>query len=304
MSPPDGPKPEPIDPGTALRQLDDEQFVTFVVDLWERRGWVVPESDRGPWYVDLLAHVEWPAEDRTLLRVHLPESDKPLNRAVVRHFIRTVQQTPVDQAQLVTAATVAQSVKHRAAEFGVDVLDEGELVALVDEVDGHDLLAEHVDHPIDVERGLGDRAPEPVVGTVDRLVESERLERLLARALPPEPTTEDLAWLSFTGFRVAFVMTGALYVAAFAAVDPGLTFWLVLAVALLATYGFLLPLLALDIYLVRRCEATAWAPTWLFLAPFLVVPAMLPSALVYWYRRRFRTSLGSDGTLGSASVRR
>lgn len=285
---------EPIDPGVALGQLDDEQFVAFVVDLWERRGWTISDSDLGPWYVDLLAHIEWPAEDQTLLRVHRPDSDKPLSRTIVRHFIRTVQQTTVDQAQIVTADSVAESVRQQADDFGVEIVDNAALVDLLAQADAYDLLADRVDRPIATPSRVLDRAPDRLVETLDRFDAVERADRLLAWLLPPDPTTADLATLSFTGFRAALVVAVGLFVLLLANANASVLFWLLLGAFLLATYGFLLPTMAADIYLIRRAETVSWTPTWLLLVPFLLIPLMLLAGGIYWGQRRYRTLRGSD----------
>lgn len=294
---------EPLAPETALQQLDDETFLAFVTALWGRRGWTVAERrDTGPWYVDLLAHGEWPTEQQALLRVQYPESERSLSSTDVRHFIRTVQQTAVDRATLITAGTVATSVRTQAEEFGIDVVDRSALLALVDDTGSRDLLAEQVGRPVEPAVELTEHVPEPLVDALERSDAAGRTERFLSKLLPPDPTKRDLARLTFAGFRVALVTSTVLFVLAFASLQSAVLFWLVLGCFLLSTYGGLLPLMAADIYLVRRAPATSWTPRWTLLAGFLLVPVMLLAGGLYWYRRRRRTPRGEDGLWQSAAA--
>ncbi len=114
---------EAIAPTTALRRLDDDAFVAVVEALWERRGWTIVERrDSGSWFVDLVAQIDWPDEQRGLLRIHRPDSETPLSGTLVRHFTRTVQQSPVDQAWILTTGSAPRSLSSQAAEFGVELL--------------------------------------------------------------------------------------------------------------------------------------------------------------------------------------
>lgn len=280
---------EPLSPEAALCRLDDREFVELVAELRERRGWFVDRREGDAWYVDLLATTRWPARRRVLLRVHRPGSDKRLSTAEVRHFTGTVQHAEVDGGVLVTAADVPASVSHRAAELGVEVVDNEVLVERLERFGGTDLLDASVDRPVVAAEGPVARVPDRLVGLLDRLNAVERVERALRRRLSPEPTVEEFAELSFSGVRVALGVATGLFLLAVAVANEGLGFWLLLGLFFLVAYGGLLPAMAADISLLRRAEESPWTPTWWYLASFLLAPAMLVAGGHYWFRRRSLT---------------
>jgi hypothetical protein len=284
---------EAIAPTTALRRLDDDAFVAVVEALWERRGWTIVERrDSDSWFVDLVAQIDWPDEQRGLLRIHRPDSETPLSGTLVRHFTRTVQQSPVDQAWILTTGSAPRSLSSQAAEFGVELLGAEEVARLIDTTKSRTLLAEHVEDPIASPSSVLQRAPTPVVDLLDRVDATPRVERLLSGLVPPDPTTADLARASFVGFRAALIGAVGVFVLMLVSVNTGLLFWLLLSAFLLVTYVGLLPTMAIDIYLVRGSDAVTWRPPWSLLATFLFVPAMLVAGAVYWYQRRERTPRG------------
>jgi hypothetical protein len=139
---------EVIAPATALQRLDDDSFVAVVEALWERRGWTIVERrDSDSWFVDLIAQIDWPDQQRGLIRVHRPDSETPLSGTLVRHFTRTVQQSPVDQAWILTTSSAPRSLSSQASEFGVDLLGTEGIVRLIDQTESRTLLAEHVADP-------------------------------------------------------------------------------------------------------------------------------------------------------------
>lgn len=94
--------------------------------------------------------------------------------------------------------------------------------------------------------------------------------------------------MSLSAVLVTFALT---------VVAPGgsVAFWLLMGLFLLATYGVLLPVFAVDVYLARRFEPGSWTPTWWVLASFPFAPALFVVGAGYWYRRRRRTPSGWDG---------
>lgn len=288
------PEPEPIATADALRGLGDRAFVELVTKLWERREWDVDEGrERESRYVDLAVHRDWPVAQQGLLRIERPATESRVGGTEVRHFVRTVQGAEVDWSTLVLPRETSRSVRRQAAEFGVRVVDVDDLARLIHRREAHDLLAAHVDRPLVAEADpLVARAPDPVARLLRRYDVVDRAETLLTRRLPPNPTAEDVACLTFTGFRVSLAVVLATFLLTLAAPGGSAVFWLVMGAFLLATYGVLLPLFAVDVYLVRRFEPGPWTPTWWHLASFLLAPVLLVVGGLYWHRRRQRTTSG------------
>lgn len=286
--------PPPLATDDALRQLDDGAFVEVVTELWERRDWTVEEiSEQESQHVDLAVQCDWPVAERGRLRIELPESAARVGGTEVRHFVRTVQQAEVDWSSLVLPRETSRSVRRQAAEFGVRVVDIDDLARLIHRREAHDLLVEHVDRPLLVEADpLLARAPDPIADLLRRFDAVDRVEALLDRHLPPNPTVEDLAGLTFTGFRVSLTVVVGAFLLTVAAPGGSLAFWLLMGLFLLATYGVLLPVMAADVYLVRRFEPGAWTPTWWLFAAFLLAPVLFGVGGLYWFRRRRRTPSG------------
>ncbi|WP_430504220.1 restriction endonuclease [Haloparvum sp. PAK95] len=287
-------EPDPIATGDALRGLGDRAFVELVTKLWERREWVVEEvRERESRYVDLAVHRDWPVAQQGLLRIERPETESRVGGTEVRHFVGTVQRAEVDWSTLVLPRETSRSVRRRAAEFGVRVVDVDDLARLIHRREAHDLLAAHVDRPLVVEADpIVARAPAPVARVLRRYDVVDRAETLLTRRLPPNPTTEDVAGLTFTGFRVSLSVVLATFLLTVAAPGGSAAFWLLMGAFLLGTYGVLLPLFAVDVYLVRRFEPGPWTPTWWHLASFLLAPVLFVVGGLYWHRRRQRTPSG------------
>lgn len=287
-------EPSPLATGDALRQLDDRAFVELVTKLWERRKWSIEEvRKQESRYVDLALQCDWPVAEQGLLRIERPNSEARVGGTEVRHFVRTVQRSEVDWSSLILPRETSRSVRRRAAEFGVRVIDVDDLERLIHRREAHDLLAEHVDRPLVVEVDpLLARAPDPVAGLLRRFDAVDRAEVLLDRHLPPNPTVEDLAGLTFTGFRVSLLVVVGAFLLTVAAPDGSAAFWLLMGLFLLATYGILLPVMAADVFLVRRFEPGPWTPTWWLLAAFLLAPVLFAVGGLYWCRRRRRTPSG------------
>lgn len=285
---PDGPPPEPLSTEAALRELDDRAFVELVSGVWERRGWTVEAvHDPGAWYVDLSLVDEWPEERRALVRIKRPHSRKRVSGTDVRHFVRTVQGEEVDGGILVLPTAAPRSARQRAEEFNVEVVGTVELAAKVEGWDAHDLLAERVGRPLDTEStSLSSLAPAPIGSVLERFDVVASAERVLERRLPTDPTPEDVAGVTFAGVRIAVGLAAVAFVSALAAGPGSLLFSLLVGIFLLATYVGLLPLLAADIYLMRRFEATEWRPSWWSLASFALAPLPLVAGVIYWHRRR------------------
>lgn len=293
----DDAEPTPLSTGEALRGLDDRAFVELVTGLWERREWDVDAvRERESQYVDLAVQRDWPVAEQGLLRIERPDSGTRVSGTEVRHFVRQVQGAEVDWSTLVLSREAPQSVRRQAAEFGVRVVDVDDLNRLIHRREAYDLVAAHVDRPLAVEADpLVARAPDRIAGVLRRFDVVDRAEALLDRHLPPNPTAEDLAGLTFTGFRVS--LSAVLVTFALTVVAPGgsVAFWLLMGLFLLAAYGVLLPVFAVDVYLVRRFEPGSWTPTWWLFAAFLFAPALFVVGAGYWYRRRRRTPSGRQG---------
>lgn len=309
---------EPITTEAALRLLDDRSFVELVTKLWEQREWTVEEiRDHETWYVDFSLQRDWPVEQSGLLRIKRPDSETRVSGTEVRHFVRTVQKAPIDWSTLVLPREAPQSVRRRAAEFNVGVVDVDDLERLIHRRDAHGLLAAQVDRPLVIEADpIVARAPDPVANVLRRFDVIDRAEGLLDRRLPPNPTVEDLAGLAFTGFRVSLLFVAFVFLLTLAVPGGSISFWFLMGLFLFATYGVLLPLLAADVYFVRRFEDAPWTPTWWLFVSFMFAPVFFIVGSVYWVRRRQRTpsgrkaawwasetgaDLGSNSGQGSAS---
>ncbi|MFB6235910.1 MAG: restriction endonuclease [Halopenitus sp.] len=288
------PEPEPIATADALRRLDDRAFVELVTKLWERREWDIEEvRERESRYVDLAVHRDWPVAQQGLLRIDRPAGESRVSGTEIRHFVRTVQSAEVDWSTLVLPRETSRSLRRQAAEFGIRVVDVDDLARLIHRREAYDLLAERVDRPLVVEADpLVARAPDPVAGLLRRFDLVDRAETLLTRRLPPNPTAEDVAGLTFTGFRVSLAVVLATFFLTLAVPGGSAAFWLLMGAFLIATYGVLLPLFAVDVYLVRRFEPGPWTPTWWHLASFLLAPVLFVVGGLYWHRRRQRTPSG------------
>lgn len=282
--------PEPISVAEALQRLDTRTLRDLVARLWEERGWTLETEsspdDRG---TDLLFSREWPQNRRVLLRVQSFGANDHLNTADVQAFVQSVQRENVDIARIITTTETPSSVEAKAREYGVDLMGPAALEELLDRVGQRSALAAHVDDPVVTDSGPSPPAwvPDRVVSAVERLELADRFEALLARYLPSNPTMTDMAVLSFTGHRIAFVAsTLALTVALLVPTGPGSAFfWVPMTAYLLVTYGALLPAMTADIYLLRQLR-TAWLPSWWYLAAFVVVPLPVVAGALYWYRRR------------------
>jgi len=290
----------PLSTRDALGRLDDPAFAEFVRTLWERRGWDVEGvRDGEPRHVDVGFQREWPVAERGLLRVERPESDARVGGTELRHFVRAVQGAEVDWSTLVLPREAPRSLRREATEFGVRVVDVDDLADLVRRREAYDLLTAHVDRPLVVEANpLVARAPAPVAGVLRRVDAVDRGERVLDRCLPPNPTADDVARLTFTAFRVSLSAVAATFALTLATPGDSVAFWLLMGAFLLVTYGGLLPSFAADIYYVRRFDAGPWTPTWWLLAGFLLAPTLFAVGGLYWYRRRHRTRTGRTAAWG------
>jgi hypothetical protein len=157
----------------------------------------------------------------------------------------------------------------------------------VREDDSYDLLEERVERPVD-------RGPDPVaarlVARTRAAVEghevTERVIREADRRFPDDPTPRDASRLAFSGFQAAYAVAVGLFTLLMVVGDGSVLFWLSLTLLLVVMYGAVLPLMAADVYLLRRLPDAAWRPPWWSLAGFLVGPLALASCGVYWAGRR------------------
>lgn len=284
----------PLSTGDALQRLDDAAFVDLIADFWERRRWTVEERrDPDTWYVDLSLRSDWPIEQRALLRIKRPSSRKPISGADVQRLARTVQQSGAEWGTLIVPEEAPRSARNRAATYDVNVLDRTDLGRLIDRWSGHDLLAERVGRPVvPITEPLTAHVPDPVDRVLERFDVLDRVGGLLDRYLPPNSSVHELAQLSFTGFRVTLTLAVVVFLSTLLTATGSIPFLLLTGVFVLVTYGGLLPLMAVDIYLVRRYEETAWTPAWASLASFLLAPLLFVIGGLYWYRRRRRTESG------------
>ncbi|MFT4884315.1 MAG: hypothetical protein ACI8U4_001830 [Natronomonas sp.] len=280
--------PEPISVPEALQRLDTRAMRDLVTSLWEERGWTLEEEsspdDRG---IDLLFSREWPQSRTLLLRIQSFDGNDQLNAADVQAFVRTVQREGVDIARIVTPTETPSSVKKGAHEYGVDVMGPAALATLLDRLGQRAALAARVDVPVVTGSSPSVPAwvPDRLAAAVDRRNLADRLEALLARHLPPDPTMADMAALSFTVHRVALLGAALSLVVSILAGAGSTAFLVVMTSHLLVTYGALLPAMTADIYLCRQL-CLEWVPSWWYLAAFLVVPVPVLAGGVYWYRRR------------------
>ncbi|WP_336135024.1 restriction endonuclease [Natronomonas amylolytica] len=284
----DAEPPEPISVEEALQRLDTRSMRDLVSRLWEERGWtlegVSSPDDRG---VDLRFSREWPRSRTLLLRALSFDRGDHLNDADVQAFVRTVQREGVDIARIVAPTETPSSVEATAREYGVDVMGPAALAALLDRLGQRAALAAQVDVPVatDSAPSLPAWVPDRLTAAIGRLDLADRLEALLARHLPPDPTMADMAALSFTGHRIALVGAALSLLLSVLAATGSVAFWVLMTTHLLVTYGALLPAMTADIYLCRQLRLE-WVPSWWYLVAFLLAPLPVLAGSVYWYRRR------------------
>ncbi|QLD85470.1 restriction endonuclease [Natronomonas halophila] len=281
-------QPDPISVAEALQRLDTRTLRDLVRRLWEERGWTLEdESSPDDGGVDLVFAREWPQHRRVLLRVRSFDANDHLNTADVQAFVRTVQREEVDIARIVTTTETPSSVEAKAREYGVDVMGPAALGTLLDRLGERAALAAHVDAPVITDTGTSLPAwvPDRLAAAADRLNLADRLERLLARYLPPDPTMADMAALSFTGHRIALVASALALLFLVPVGTQAVLFWVLMTAYLLVTYGALLPAMTADIYLRRQIRGE-WVPSWWYLGAFIAVPLPLLAGALYWYRRR------------------
>ncbi|MEF8915506.1 restriction endonuclease, partial [Natronomonas sp.] len=259
---------EPISVEEALRRLDTRAMRDLVTRLWKERGWTLEgESSPDGRGVDLRFSREWPQSRTLLLRVQSFDGNDHLNAADVQAFVRTVQREGVDVARIVAPTETPASVEATAREYGVDVMGPAALAALLDRLGQRAALAAQVDVPVvtDSPPSLPAWVPDRLAAVIGRLELADRLEALLARYLPPDPTMADMAALSFTGHRIALVGAALSISGALLADTGSVVFFVLLTTHLLVTYGALLPAMTADIYL-RRQLRLEWMPSWWYLA--------------------------------------
>lgn len=277
--------------GEALASLDDRGFTELVGAFWSRRGWTV-DSVENPdtWYVDLSLRRTWPTAQRALLRVKRPSSAVSVGETELQVLAEAVEQTKVDRGTLVLPTATPRSARREAEQFDVTVLGRAELRRLVDRWGAHDLLAERVGRPVTPEtEPVHERLPAPVVDALERFDVVERAAGLVDRVLPPEPTPAAVSAVTFSAYRTLLSVSVGSFALVLLAGVGSLVSWLFLSVFLVVTYVALLPVMAADIYLVRRLETTDWTPTWWSLASFALAPVLFAWGALYWHRRLERT---------------
>lgn len=281
----------PVSTGEALASLDDREFAEVVGAFWKRRGWTI-DSVENPdtWYVDLALRRTWPTAQRALLRLKRPSSETTVGETELQAFVQAVEQSQVDHGTLVLPSATPRSAQREAEQFDVTVLGVEDLRRLVDRWGAHDLLAERVGRPVAPEtEPVHERLPAPIVDVLERLDAVERVGGLVDRTLSPNPTAEEVSAVTFSGFRTLLSVSVVSFLLVLLAGVGSVVSWLFLSVFLLVTYVGLLPVMAADIYLVRRVEATEWTPTWWSLASFALAPLLFVWGALYWHRRRERT---------------
>lgn len=116
-----------------LRHLDEDEFLELVSDLWEAQGWsTTAVSTTVESMCDLIAIREGPQEERLLVWTTHRPSGGPVGTAEVRRCANAREDSRgADRAVLVTTGEPTAAARARADEFDVDIVDTGELVALL-----------------------------------------------------------------------------------------------------------------------------------------------------------------------------
>jgi hypothetical protein len=113
----------------ALGGLDREACRGLVADTWRALGWETTVFGASPDQYDVVAALETPVDLRMAVWVvHDPEGS--LSAADVDRC--SADQSPTDVVALVTTATVPDTVRERADDHGVKLLDRTDLTALLE----------------------------------------------------------------------------------------------------------------------------------------------------------------------------
>ncbi|MFB6360696.1 MAG: restriction endonuclease [Halobacteriales archaeon] len=129
-----------------LQRMDPDEFEHFVADLWERFGWqtrVVGEP--GDQVIDVVAHTA--DGERQLIQAKRYGPTTTVGSPEVQQYasLRIQTEGPVNQVTIVTTGEFSDQAEAMASDLDVILVDGGELIGLVEEVEAVELIAEYFD---------------------------------------------------------------------------------------------------------------------------------------------------------------
>jgi len=125
---------------TEIRAMDESDFTTFVASCWRELGWKTTIFAHSSAKYDIMAIRRRAIDLRVLIwTVHAPGQD--LDTSIVDRCITDRDDTDrADAAALVTTADVPDSVRQRAADHDIKLLDREALLDLVEDEQLADLV--------------------------------------------------------------------------------------------------------------------------------------------------------------------
>ena len=116
----------------AIRSMDESAFTEFIAACWRELGWETTFFTKSSAKYDIMAIRRQAIDLRMLIwTVHTPSRD--LDAATVDRCVTDRDETErVDAAALVTTADIPESVRQRAVDHGIKLLDRDDLLDLIE----------------------------------------------------------------------------------------------------------------------------------------------------------------------------
>jgi hypothetical protein len=129
-----------------LQAMDDFDFEHLVADLWERQGWDAEvEQQSGDAGVDVRATKSSPYKQKALIQAKRYSEDNTLGGPDIQQYAALKQQEAnVDKAIVITTGRFTGSAEDRAEDLNVKLIDGDDLINLIDEFDGYDIVDDYI----------------------------------------------------------------------------------------------------------------------------------------------------------------
>lgn len=127
-----------------LRAMDEYTFEHFIADLWEAQGWdatVTSESqDAG---VDIIAERENPVPQKMVIQAKRYGKESAVTGPDIQQYHSLQKQENADTVVVVTTGRFTGNALDRAEDLDVKLIDGDELVGLVQEAGGKEVINDY-----------------------------------------------------------------------------------------------------------------------------------------------------------------